>query len=531
MNKYIFCLAAAALSLGFTACEDVPAPYGINNNKPDTPNPPSEEGVIIDAPLSNNLTSNVGEFTAPTTVGNYPFAIDGSYGYVKVTSYDSESKVNNAAESYLIAPTVSLKDVEKAHVTFDYILRYANSNELKTNYLVRFSTNYAGDPATATWTDVTFNPIQVADWNTWTTADVNVPAAFIGQENVTVALYYKTNAKAATWELKNFKLSKGEAAGNEVDQSTRTLPYSESFATSFGGFKNYTTSGAGEWTIDYSTAKATGWNGTTQVTTAGTYYLVSPEISLEGQTAAHVSYEYILRYNKGDENQQVLITDNFNEATPTEGWTPLVASHKEGVDWATFEKEDVAIPAEYMGKKIRLAFRYNTNAESGSTWEVKNFAIAAGAPGSSEPSTPDTPADGNSITVKASDFGVANDTEVSTITLTNGTTLTFNAGGGSNAPKYYTNGANVRMYPKNTVTVTSANKKIVKVVLNCDTYNGTICNASGNVTATPGSVNVADAVITITGIDNLSTLITNTSTITGAASQIRFKSITITYAD
>lgn len=531
MNKYIFCLAAAALSLGFTACEDVPAPYGINNNKPDTPNPPSEEGVIIDAPLSNNLTSNVGEFTAPTTVGNYPFAIDGSYGYVKVTSYDSESKVNNAAESYLIAPTVSLKDVEKAHVTFDYILRYANSNELKTNYLVRFSTNYAGDPATATWTDVTFNPIQVADWNTWTTADVNVPAAFIGQENVTVALYYKTNAKAATWELKNFKLSKGEAAGNEVDQSTRTLPYSESFATSFGGFKNYTTSGAGEWTIDYSTAKATGWNGTTQVTTAGTYYLVSPEISLEGQTAAHVSYEYILRYNKGDENQQVLITDNFNEATPTEGWTPLVASHKEGVDWATFEKEDVAIPAEYMGKKIRLAFRYNTNAESGSTWEVKNFAIAAGAPGSSEPSTPDTPADGNSITVKASDFGVANDTEVSTITLTNGTTLTFNAGGGSNAPKYYTNGANVRMYPKNTVTVTSANKKIVKVVLNCDTYNGTICNASGNVTATPGSVNIADAVITITGIDNLSTLITNTSTITGAASQIRFKSITITYAD
>ena len=523
MNKYIFCLAAA--------CEDVPAPYGINNNKPDTPNPPSEEGVIIDAPLSSNLTSNVGEFTAPTTVGNYPFAIDGSYGYVKVTSYDSESKVNNAAESYLIAPTVSLKDVEKAHITFDYILRYANSNELKTNYLVRFSTNYAGDPATATWTDVTFNPVQVADWTTWTTADVNVPAAFIGQENVTVALYYKTNAKAATWELKNFKLSKGEAAGNKVDQSTRTLPYSESFATSFGGFKNYTTSGAGEWTIDYSTAKATGWNGTTQVTTAGTYYLVSPEISLEGQTAAHVSYEYILRYNKGDENQQVFITSNFNEATPTEGWTPLVASHKEGADWTTFEKEDVAIPAEYMGKKIRLAFRYNTNAESGSTWEVKNFAIAAGAPGSSEPSTPDTPADGNSITVKASDFGVENNAEVSTITLTNGTTLTFNAGGGSNAPKYYTNGTNVRMYPKNTVTVTSASKKIVKVVLNCDTYNGTICNASGNVTATPGSVNVADAVITITGIDNLSTLITNTSTTTGAASQIRFKSITITYAD
>lgn len=42
MNKYIFCIAAAVLSLGgFTACEDVPAPYGINTT-PTTPDTPSE---------------------------------------------------------------------------------------------------------------------------------------------------------------------------------------------------------------------------------------------------------------------------------------------------------------------------------------------------------------------------------------------------------------------------------------------------------------------------------------------------------
>ena len=397
MNKYIFCLAAAVLSLGFTACEDVPAPYGINT-EPTNPDTPSEDGVIIDAPF----TSTLGDFTAINTVGNYSFAIDGSYGYVKVTSYDSDNKTNNAAESWLVSPHFSLKDVEKAHVTFDYILRYANTSELKTNYLLRFSADYAGDPKTATWVDVPFNPVQVADWNTWTTADVDVPAEFIGKENLTVALFYKADEKSATWELKNFKLSKGSAAGQGDEQGVRTLPYSEWFATSMGGFKNYTTSGSGEWTIDYSTAKATGYNNSTKVTTAGTYYMVSPEISLEGQTAAHVSYEYILRYNKGDENQQVFITTNFNEATPAEGWTLLVGKHTEGSDWNTFEKEDIAIPAEYMGKKVRIAFRYNTNAESGSTWEVKNFAIAAGEVGGSgtpstpdQPSTPETPTEGN----------------------------------------------------------------------------------------------------------------------------------------
>ena len=82
MNKYIFCLAAAALSLGFTACEDIPAPYGINKDNITTPDTPSEEGTIISEAFSKNL----GSFTAINTVGNYPFAIDGSYGYVKVTS-------------------------------------------------------------------------------------------------------------------------------------------------------------------------------------------------------------------------------------------------------------------------------------------------------------------------------------------------------------------------------------------------------------------------------------------------------------
>lgn len=403
MKKYILCLAAAALTLGFTGCEDVPAPYGINSGKPDTPdNPdnPNADGVLIDAPLSSTLDG----FTAICTEGNYPFAIDGSYGYVKVTSYDSESKENHAAQSWLISPTVSLKSVEKAHVTFDYILRYANASELKTNYLVRFSKDYAGDPAAATWTDVTFNPVQVADWKTWTTADVDVPAEFIGQEKVTVALYYKTAAKAATWELKNFKLQEGSAASADDNQGVRQLPYSEAFATEMGGFKNYTTSGAGEWTIDYSTAKATGYNNTTKVTTAGTYYLVSPEISLENQTAAHVAYEYILRYNKADDNQQLLISTAFNENNPAEGWTVLNGKHTEGSDWATFEKADVNIPAEYMGKKIRIALRYNTNAESGSTWEVKNFSIAAGEAGGSttpdqpsQPDTPDTPAGENLV--------------------------------------------------------------------------------------------------------------------------------------
>ena len=56
----------------------------------------------------------------------------------------------------------------------------------------------------------------------------------------------------------------------------------------------------------------------------------------------------------------------------------------------------------------------------------------------------------------------------------------FDGGGNSNAPKYYDTGTNIRMYPKNSVTIT-ASKNIQKVVFTCDEYQGTTYNASGDI--------------------------------------------------
>ena len=117
-----------------------------------------------------------------------------------------------------------------------------------------------------------------------------------------------------------------------------------------------------------------------------------------------------------------------------------------------------------------------------------------------------------------------------TQTLSDGTKLVFDGGGNSNAPKYYNSGTNIRMYPKNTVTIT-ASKNISKVVFNVDEYQGTICNASGDISASPGTIALDGKVVTISGISDKSTVITNTSSGTGAASQIRVISIEITYAN
>ena len=542
MKKTFQFLALAFAALCFTACEDVPAPYNIFSEG-------AGQGTGSHLPYTVTFESSLGDFTTENTVGDFPWTCQ--HSCAQITSYiDTDgdgTKENNPATSWLISPAFDLTGVEAAHVSFDYILRYANASDLATNYQVLVSKDYTKDAgvAAASWTVLPLDLVQVSDWDTWTnTGNLNIPAEFCNTANVTIALRYIAQAKAATWEVKNFVLDQGagdqgagdNGGGSGEEGGVKTLPYSEEFSTTLGGFKNYTTSGEGAWTIDYSTAKATGYDNASKVTTAGTYYLVSPEISLAGQTAVHVSYEYILRYNKGDENQQVFITDAFNEATPAEGWTLLVDKHTEGTDWTTFAKEDIAIPAAYLGKTVRIAFRYNTNAESGSTWEVKNFAIAAGAPGEGGNTggegggSVDTPITNDYITVTAASFGLENQAAVTELKLSDGTTLTFDGGGNTNPPKYYDGGKNIRMYPKNTMTV-KASKKIAAVVLNVDKYNGDICNASGDITANPGSVSTSEQVVTISNVNATSTVITNTSTTTGPKSQIRWVSLTVYYVE
>ena len=542
MKKTFQFLALAFAALCFTACEDVPAPYNIFSEG-------AGQGTGSHLPYTVTFESSLGDFTTENTVGDFPWTCQ--HSCAQITSYiDTDgdgTKENNPATSWLISPAFDLTGVEAAHVSFDYILRYANASDLATNYQVLVSKDYTKDAgvAAASWTVLPLDLVQVSDWDTWTnTGNLNIPAEFCNTANVTIALRYIAQAKAATWEVKNFVLDQGagdqgagdNGGGSGEEGGVKTLPYSEEFSTTLGGFKNYTTSGEGAWTIDYSTAKATGYDNASKVTTAGTYYLVSPEISLAGQTAVHVSYEYILRYNKGDENQQVFITDAFNEATPAEGWTLLVDKHTEGTDWTTFAKEDIAIPAAYLGKTVRIAFRYNTNAESGSTWEVKNFAIAAGAPGEGGNTggegggSVDTPITNDYITVTAASFGLENQAAVTELKLSDGTTLTFDGGGNTNPPKYYNAGNNIRMYPKNTMTI-SASKKIAAVVLNVDKYNGVICNASGDIAANPGSVSTSGQVVTISNVNATSTVITNTSTTTSTPSQIRWISLTVYYVE
>ena len=153
------------------------------------------------------------------------------------------------------------------------------------------------------------------------------------------------------------------------------------------------------------------------------------------------------------------------------------------------------------------------------------------------PSKPDTPATGEGLTIDGTTVtlsnaaattagasvelnlnaaGLVNQAAVETVKFSDGSTVTFDANGQENGPKFYTNTKGVRVYANNKL-IFKGIKKIKQIVMTCDSYNG--INYVGNATAT---IEFSGTTATYTN------LFTET---TGGGVQLRVKTIKIVYAE
>lgn len=373
MNKLLTLAAACTLALGFTACEDVPSPYGLPTEKQQQQ--PASKEVL----LEESFASSLGSFKNYTTSGEGAWKID--FKTAKASGYDNAAKKTTAGTYYLVSSEIDLTGVENAYVTLDYIMRYNKGDE---NQQLLITDAFNAEKPAEGWTVVNQKWTEAADWKNFVNDKVAIPAAFLGKK-VHIAFRYNTDDKSgSTWEIKNLKVQRGTVTPSTPEQpvqpNTNGPLIDESFAASLGAFTSQTTSGEGAWKIDFKSAKASGYDNASKKTTAGTYYLVSQEVDLTAAKTegAHVALEYILRYNKADANQQLLITDAYNPAQPEAGWTVLNQKWTEGKDWKSYTAANYDIPEAFLGKKVRIAFRYNSDDKSGSTWQIKNVKLALG---------------------------------------------------------------------------------------------------------------------------------------------------------
>ena len=483
---------AAMAAFTFISCEDVPEPYTL----PTQPGAPS-----------------AGEPKGTGTAAD-PFNIAGIIKYI-------EDGGSADQEVYTKGKVVSVK-AGSFDATYGS-LKYYISDDGTTNNQFYVYNGYAGPNRTKFSGEDALKP---------------------GDE-VVICGKAKNYNGTNEYDANNYLVSlNGKPTSGSTTPDTPADGYiNETFSKSFGSFTAKTIKGTA-WVIDsHGYAKATGYDNASKITTPSESYIVSKAIDLSASKSATLEFSYILRYVtkngapvEGVKNQ-VLITDNYTGDPATTKWTDITGTMKEGTDWATWEtyKHDLS---DFKGKKnVVIALHYACAASSG-TWEVKNLSVKEATGGTPDtPSKPDTPATKDGITIDGTTVtlsnaaatttgasveldlnaaGLVNQAAVETVKFSDGSTVTFDANGQENGPKFYTNTKGVRVYANNKL-IFKGIKKIKQIVMTCDSYNGT--NHVGNATAT---IEFSGTTATYTN------LFTET---TGGGVQLRVKTIKIVYAE
>lgn len=236
MKKYIFYLAAAALSLGFTACEDIPAPYEIKGSNEDT----GAEKTIFSANFDTDAEGF--EFKNVTLSGSLTYVWkQDSYngkGYLKASAFASSK--SNASEAWAVSPAINLKDSKKASLTFRHAINKIAPGVPSEMCTVWASTDYTGDVKTATWTQI--NVPSYPEGTSWTFIDAGTMdiTAFCGNEKVYIAFKYaSTDEASGTWEVDEFCV-KGD--GTSMENGGTTTPDTPNTGNNLlvnGGFETW----------------------------------------------------------------------------------------------------------------------------------------------------------------------------------------------------------------------------------------------------------------------------------------------------
>lgn len=506
-------MALAMAAVTFTSCEDVPAPYdypgtgGGNGGGGNT-----TEGVYLDQSFATDL----GEFKSFGTNDNIKWTID--YKSACITGYKDfngdGTKTNEAGVTYLVSPEIDLTKASKAYIEMNHAMKYERA-DVNANNTLLISKDYTDDPTKATWTPVTYPTTGLNDASTkefvFVTSAANIPAEFIGQKVRIAFRHTCTDKQSSTWEIKTLSVKEGEVenGGGEV---TPTPTPGE---------------GTGEGTeaspYDVTKALAIIASGSASENDVYVSGIISTVSEIETSNFGNATYNISV---DGKTNSELIIFRGY---------------YLGGAKFTATDQLKVGDKVVVCGKLIKF-YEKSEMAQGNKLISLNGKKAEAGGgttpggeekPGGGETGGEEKPGggavEGNTLTVEASAMGIENGTAMPTITLTDGTKLTFDAGGNQNAPKYYNLGTNIRMYPKNSITIT-ATKNIEKVEFVVDVYNDVIYNASGDVSAEPGKVEIQNSNIIISGISGKSTKFTNTSTTTGPGSQVRIKTIKITYA-
>lgn len=461
MKKFFYSFFVLAMTaMTFSSCEDVPAPYNMPN-EPETPE------VTTDGTEAN-----------PYTVTDAKIAATGTNVFVKafIVGYVPDKALNEAI----------FGDAASAENAPTNILVAASADETNVNNCM---------------------PIQLPAGAIRTALNLKDNPGNLKQEVILCGNIEKYFGETGLKSVAYAKIGNKEY-GTKPDGSTTT--------------PDTPTTGKGSASDPYTVAEAIA----AIKAGAPTYevYLTGIVSEVDFYNDQYNSLSYYISDDGKSKDMQVYSGKGLN-----------------GADFTS--KDDLKVGQKVTIKGIIKAFNKNgtdiMEVDKNSTI-VKIEGEGTGGEVTPKPDTPDTgngkitfADDHRTLTLENSnatagesvsfDFtaqNYENQTDMTTIKLSDGTTITFDANGETNGSKYYTSGTAVRVYKNNKIII-KGTKEIAKIIFHCNapyTKNGETVNCDGNETAT---INFSGKTATYTNV------FTGT---TGGGVQLRFSSIEIVYA-
>ena len=227
MKKFLSIMAAAALTMGFTACEDIPSPYEIFD---EIVGGEAEDIYYESAACYTGWNLELG---SAQTITYNPWSQGSSYtqatGYQKWDGADSKS--NKEAEGFLVSPKFKTTAKDNNVVfSFDYCIGYAQNDKdfAKHTKLYVSKTYTEGAVNLAEWEQIDWVPTHTStDWTLANTGNIALPAAYQNENNVHLAFwFYAPAGGSATFEIMNFVMETGEA-GAQPDVPGGDTPSAE----------------------------------------------------------------------------------------------------------------------------------------------------------------------------------------------------------------------------------------------------------------------------------------------------------------
>ena len=156
-----------------------------------------------------------------------------------------------------------------------------------------------------------------------------------------------------------------------------TTIFSETFASGQGEFAIQDVFMPEELTYiwqhdaNYSCMKASAYVGQAY---AAESWRISPVIDLSNASAATLKFDQAVNYASPDGALSVMISTDYAGEVLQCNWTELNLSQwPAGSNW-TFVNSTADL-SQFTGQRVTIAFKYTSNTNASSTWEVKNFVV------------------------------------------------------------------------------------------------------------------------------------------------------------